>query len=97
MKIVIRDETFTGKVSQEFYLALETINISIRDLICSRIYEEVSMFNQSLSKSYSGLILLVNDKEIKDETILRQIKYYVWIVILQKNCRLSGRLACFIK
>jgi len=37
MKIVIRDETLTGKAAHEFYLELEAAIITIGELISSRV------------------------------------------------------------
>ena len=56
MKILIRDENLTGKVAHEFQLEVETSTISIRELIRSRIYEEVKIFNSNLNMPYMGLV-----------------------------------------
>ncbi|WP_343671502.1 hypothetical protein [Chitinophaga sp.] len=56
MKIVIRDETLTGKVAQEFYLELEASSLTIAELIRSRVFEEVNEFNNNLPKPFKGLI-----------------------------------------
>lgn len=56
MKILIRDENLTGKVAQEFQLELETSTITIRELIRSRLYEEVKLFNNSRNLPYLGLV-----------------------------------------
>lgn len=54
MKILIRDENLTGKVAREFQLQLETSTITIRELIRSRIYEEVKVFNSNRNMPYMG-------------------------------------------
>jgi hypothetical protein len=56
MKILIRDESLTGKVAHEFQLELVTSSITVRELIRSRIYEEVKVFNSDRNMPYMGLI-----------------------------------------
>jgi hypothetical protein len=56
MKILIRDESLTGKVAREFELELETPALTVRELIRSRIAEEVKLFNSNRSIPYMGLV-----------------------------------------
>ena len=56
MKILIRDESLTGKVAREFQLELETPTLTVRELICKRVYEEVKAFNSNRSKPFMGLV-----------------------------------------
>lgn len=56
MKILIRDESLTGKVAHEFQLELETSTVTIRELIRSRIDEEVKLFNSNRKMPYMGLV-----------------------------------------
>ncbi|SEW35205.1 hypothetical protein SAMN05428988_4295 [Chitinophaga sp. YR573] len=56
MKILIRDETLSGKITQEFRLELDTSGITIRELIRSRVYEDVKAFNSNGSIPYMGLV-----------------------------------------
>jgi hypothetical protein len=58
MKILIRDESLTGKVAHEFELELETPILTVRELIRKRVYEEVNVFNSNRSERYMGLIQL---------------------------------------
>lgn len=56
MKILIRDESLTGKVAREFELELETSTLTVRELICKRIYEDVKEFNSNRSVPFMGLV-----------------------------------------
>lgn len=56
MKILIRDESLTGKIAREFQLELETSTLTVRELICKRIYEEVKEFNSNRSVPFVGLV-----------------------------------------
>jgi len=56
MKILIRDESLTGKIVHEFQLELNTSTITVSELIRSRILEEVKVFNSNRSMPYMGLM-----------------------------------------
>ncbi|KAA2243171.1 hypothetical protein F0L74_11695 [Chitinophaga agrisoli] len=56
MKILIRDKSLTGKVAQEFELELEASTITVRELIRSRVHQEVNIFNSNRSVPYMGLV-----------------------------------------
>lgn len=58
MKILIRDESLTGKIAHSFHLQLDNSTITIRELIRSRVIEEVKIFNSNRSLPYMGLIQL---------------------------------------
>jgi len=54
--ILIRDETPSGTCLQEWSLEVLTERITVRELIRSRVYQEVQDFNQQDSAEYHGLI-----------------------------------------
>ena len=56
MKILIRDESLTGKVAREFELELEAPTLTVKELIRRRVYEEVKTFNSNRNERYMGLI-----------------------------------------
>lgn len=56
MKILIRDESLTGKIAGEFQLELETTTLTVRELIRRRVYEEVKIFNSNSDDRYMGLV-----------------------------------------
>lgn len=52
----IRDETATGELVSETVLHFPAEQISVRDLICQRVKEEVEKYNKSLTGRFMGLI-----------------------------------------
>ena len=54
--LTIRDETTTGAPTREFTLDLLTERITVRELIRSRVYQEVKDYNLSLPEYFRGLV-----------------------------------------
>lgn len=54
--ILIRDETPSGTCLQEWSLEVLTERITVRELIRSRVYQEVQDFNRQNSSEFHGLI-----------------------------------------
>ena len=54
--LTIRDETVTGTSLHEWSLSIQSERISVRELIRSRVYQEVSDFNTLGSSTFRGLI-----------------------------------------
>ena len=53
--LTIRDET-TGRTTQEFSLEVPTERLTVRELIRSRVYQEVQDFNLRRPEVFRGLI-----------------------------------------
>ncbi len=54
--IVIRDETMAGKTTNELSLDFLTETIDVRELIRSRVYQEVQDFNRDQRQEFRGLV-----------------------------------------
>lgn len=54
--LVIRDETTSGKTTNELSLEFLTERIDVRELIRSRVYQEVQDFNRDQSAEFRGLV-----------------------------------------
>jgi hypothetical protein len=54
--ITIRDETFPGGQAGELTLELLTERVTVRELIRSRIYQEVTEYNASRARHVRGLV-----------------------------------------
>ena len=54
--ITIYDELVTGEKSEALTLNLMTTQITVRELIRRRIYEEVQLYNISVPEIYRGLV-----------------------------------------
>lgn len=55
-KLMIRDTTTSGRTLHEWALEVLTERISVRELIRSRVYQEVQDYNQNQQLPYRGLI-----------------------------------------
>lgn len=54
--ITIRDESSPGKLLNQFTLDLLTEKVTVRELIRSRVYQEVQDYNAKTGGFYSGLV-----------------------------------------
>jgi len=54
--LTVRDETTSGGTLQEFALELLTERITVRELIRSRVYQEVQDYNRRQPEVYRGLV-----------------------------------------
>ena len=54
--LTVRDETTSGGILNEFVLELLTEHITVRELIRSRVYQEVHDYNRLQPQVYRGLI-----------------------------------------
>src|SRR5262245_2378725 len=54
--ITIRDEVSPGKVLNEFTVELLTEKVTVRELIRSRVYQEVQDYNAKATGHFSGLV-----------------------------------------
>ena len=56
LTITIRDETLTGQSIGEHPLDLLTERVTVRELIRSRVYQEVQDYNRRQPETFRGLI-----------------------------------------
>ena len=54
--LTIRDETVSGKMTNELVLDFLTEEITVRELIHSRVYQEVKDYNLRQPQQYRGLV-----------------------------------------
>lgn len=54
--LTVRDETTSGETTNEFVLDFLTEEITIRELIRSRVYQEVQDFNLGRGREFHGLV-----------------------------------------
>jgi hypothetical protein len=56
MTLIVRDETTGGQVAHELSLEFLTERIDVRELIRSRVYQEVQDFNRECRGEFRGLV-----------------------------------------
>ena len=60
--LIVRDETATGKTVHEFELELPTERMTVRELIRSRVYQEVKDHNTQPLAKFEGLVTPTDDE-----------------------------------
>ena len=76
--VTVRDESTSGKMLNEFVLDLLTEHISVRELIRSRVYQEVQDYNRRLPESFRGLVQPNDTKETVDGFKLKKPRQIEW-------------------
>jgi len=76
--LTIRDETASGAVSHEFSLDFLTEEITVRELIERRVYEEVQLYNASAPGYFRGLVQPVDAEATLDGYRMRAGRQIDW-------------------
>ncbi|MFM9908827.1 MAG: hypothetical protein ACKVOW_05745 [Chitinophagaceae bacterium] len=92
MNIIIKDETFAGKILQEISLEFKTDTVSVKDIIIERVTSEVNNYNTKLPQYFNGLIeptdaeKTLNGYKLKEKKIIDVEKQiYTALDAFQKN------------
>lgn len=92
MNILIKDETFSGKIIQEINLHFATQSVTIKEIITARVLKEVEDYNQKLPSYFNGLIepsdaeQTLNGYKLKPKKVIDGEKQvYVALDAFQKN------------
>jgi hypothetical protein len=92
MKLLIKDETFTGDILNQIEIEIANELITVKDLIASRVQAEVNRYNQKSSEYFTGLIqpsdtekTLNGFKFKKKRNIDAEKQVYVALDCFQKN------------
>lgn len=56
MTIIIKDETFAGKILNEITLQFQSETVTVKDIITNRVTQEVQNYNQKLTGFFNGLV-----------------------------------------
>ena len=90
--LLIRDELSNGQVVNELSLDFLEETVSVRELIRSRVYEEVRLFNFSKPGCFKGLIqpsdaeAVLNGYKLREKRAIDwQQQYEVALEAFQKN------------
>lgn len=76
--IAIRDETTSGKVLHEWSLDVLTERITVRELIRSRVYQEVQDYNQRQPEVFHGLVQPSDSEQMLNGYKLRNRRNIDW-------------------
>lgn len=76
--LTIRDETMSGQTTHTFDLDFLTERITVRELIRSRVYQEVQDYNQKQPEYFHGLIQPSDAEQTLNGFKLRQRRQIDW-------------------
>jgi hypothetical protein len=76
--LIVRDESTSGKTLNEFALDLLTERIRVRELIRSRVYQEVQDYNRRLPECFKGLVQPTDTEETLNGFKLKKPRHIDW-------------------
>jgi hypothetical protein len=76
--LTVRDESTSGKTLNEFVLDLLTERITVRELIRSRVYQEVQDYNRRLPERFRGLVQPTDAEETLNGFKLKKPRQIDW-------------------
>jgi hypothetical protein len=103
MILTIRDETASGSVTHE--LTLEGLNetLTVRELIRSRVYQEVQDYNlrqrqaqQGATTHFNGLVTPTDSEKCLNGVRLKKAREIDWKDQFEKACDAFGRNGFFL-
>ncbi|NTS76227.1 hypothetical protein HR060_05040 [Catenovulum sp. SM1970] len=74
ISLKMRDESSSGQIYQEFELSFEHIQISVKDLIVERVYQEVIAFNQKATNRKSLLVAPSAEEKMLNQALSSKAK-----------------------
>jgi len=98
MIVTIRDETASGSVTNELSLDVLTERVTVRELIRSRVYQEVQDYNRqrSTGTDFHGLVTPTDSEKTLNGTRPRNDREINWKLQFEKACDAFERNGFFI-
>jgi hypothetical protein len=78
IQLKVRDVTTAGATTGEYVLDLLTERISVRELIRSRVYQEVQDYNLKKPERFTGLVQPTDAEEVLNGHKVRKSKFVDW-------------------
>ena len=96
--LTIRDETTSGSITSESALEFLTERITVRELIRSRVYQEVQDYNRAKSDDavFKGLVRPTGAEQTLNGVRLKKHREIDWKQQFEKACEAFGRNGFFI-
>jgi hypothetical protein len=90
LKLLIKDETFSGATTHEMTIQMDSERVTIRDIIAARVTQEVQRYNEKATSVFSGLVEPTSfERELNGTKIKSFIdaekQVYVALDAFQKN------------
>ena len=99
MILTIRDESATGSVTNELTLDVLSETMTVRELIRSRVYQEVQDYNlrrRTGSGEFRGLVTPTDAERTLNGVRLRKPREIDWKEQFEKACDAFGRNGFFV-
>lgn len=94
-EITIRDESMTGTIINQFVMKVQSDSVKVKDLIKSRVFHEVDLYNRSKSDFFRGLVQPIDSDSVEGQLnhykmrepklIDAEKQYYLALSAFQKN------------
>jgi len=94
--LTIRDETATGQSVGETVLEFLTENITVRELIRSRVYQEVQDYNLKQPEHFRGLVQPTDAEQTLNGYRLKERRTIDWKKQYEKACEAFEKNGFFI-
>ncbi len=99
MLLTVRDETATGSVTNELTLDVLSETITVRELIRSRVYQEVADYNLRRSQhdaNFNGLVTPEDAEKTLNGSRTRRSRDIDWKAQFEKACEAFSHNGFFI-
>ena len=94
--LTVNDQTVTGKTTHSITLEFPTERTTVRELIRSRVYQEVQDFNRHHPETFNGLVRPTDSEQALDGFRLRKGREIDWKQQFEKACDAFERNGFFI-
>ena len=94
--LTVRDETAGGKTVNELTLDILTEKITVRELIRSRVYQEVQDYNRKAPEHFRGLVQPTGAEQTLNGYKLRKHREIDWKKQFELACEAFKRNGFFI-
>jgi hypothetical protein len=94
--LTIHDKTANGKSVGETVVEFLTENITVRELIRSRVYQEVDDFNRRKPETFKGLVQPDDAEQTLNGYRLRKPRQINWNTQFKKACEAFARNGFFV-
>jgi hypothetical protein len=94
--LTIHDKTAGGKSVGQTVVEFLTENITVRELIRSRVYQEVDDFNRRKPETFKGLVQPDDTEQTLNGYRLRQPRQIDWNIQFKKACDAFERNGFFV-
>src|SRR3954464_1531884 len=94
--LTVNDQTPTGKTTHSVTLEFPTERVTVRELIRSRVYQEVQDYNRRRPETFRGLVQPTDAEETLNGFRVRDRREIDWKRQFEKACEAFERNGFFV-